>query len=116
MSTYTGRPMAGLVGALVGLTTKFGELSEASMHAMENMPFRLPTPRGDGRALARKVARARRDRRWPHSTPTVIAICRSRNGRKYYQCATRDQAIAHAPYLIEHVNGWGQVTRRERLA
>ncbi len=54
----------------------------------------------------------------PHSAPMVTAICRRPDGtgRRYFQCRTREQAIAHHPYLIEYVNGWGQVTRRERLS
>jgi hypothetical protein len=73
-----------------------------------------------------RVARAERrffvkGGRWflrPHSPhqPKFIAVVRtSSGGRKYHQCHTRDQAMAHKPYLIEHVNGFGQVTHRERL-
>jgi len=51
----------------------------------------------------------------PHGSPLFIAISRTPSGRRYHQCATRDQALNHKPYVIEHVNGWGQVTRRERF-
>jgi transposase len=52
-----------------------------------------------------------------HAPATIIAICRRADGagRRYFTCRTREQALQHGPYLIEHVNGWGQVTRRERF-
>lgn len=64
---------------------------------------------------SRKKAKARAGT--PHSLPTFVAICRRADGtgRRYFTCRTHDQALQHGPYLIEHVNGWGQVTRRERF-
>jgi hypothetical protein len=50
----------------------------------------------------------------PHATPKVIAICNVDGKRKYQHCRTRDQALAFHPTIIEHVNGFGQVTLRER--
>lgn len=52
-----------------------------------------------------------------HGSPSFAAICRREDGtgRRYFTCRTRDQALLHRPYLLEHVNGWGQVTRRERF-
>jgi hypothetical protein len=84
----------------------------------------------EGEAHTLAALRARRARRAPllrqgrplvprpHSPhqPKFIAVVRTASGgRKYHQCHTRDQAMAHKPYLIEHVNGFGQVTHRERL-
>lgn len=60
----------------------------------------------------------RRDHTTPHGSPFYIAICRRPDdtGRKYHACATRDQALRHKPYIVERVNAWGQVSRRERFA
>ncbi len=57
----------------------------------------------------------RRHAKRPHAQPSFVAIVRGPDGRKYHQCHTREQALAHKPICIEHVNGFGQVTRRERL-
>jgi hypothetical protein len=63
------------------------------------------------------VKRAKRlGSRSPHQQPGFIAIARTAEGkRKYFQCRTYEQALAHKPYLVEHVNGFGQVTRRDRV-
>ena len=54
--------------------------------------------------------------RQPHSQPQFMAISRTASGgRKYYLCFTRDQALQHKPYLVEHLNGFGQATHKERL-
>lgn len=53
----------------------------------------------------------------PHSQPHFVAVLRGDGGRRaYHRCNTREQALQHRPYLVEHVNGFGQVTRRERLS
>ncbi len=113
MSINTNHPGAGLrFAALLGMLGA-DTLAMAAKKATLEMPFRLL--RGRQGAATRRQKRAYADRMRPHSSPMVIAICRAPDGgRRYHQCATRDQAIAHGPYLIEHVNGWGQVTRRER--
>lgn len=54
-------------------------------------------------------------KRTPHSEPHFVAVVREDGRRKYHRCNTRTQALQHKPYLIEHVNGYGQVVRRERL-
>lgn len=91
-STLTIRPPAIHVGRAARRRTRYGSRS------------RTPGPRGKAPT--------------PGSSPMFIAIARGKGGlgRRYHQCATRDQALAHHPYMIEHVNAWGQVTRRERLS
>jgi hypothetical protein len=54
-------------------------------------------------------------RRAPPGQPVFIAVVRDNGRRRYHHCHTRSQALAHQPYLIEHVNAYGQVTKRERL-
>lgn len=55
-----------------------------------------------------------RSYRKPHAFPQYLAIARDGQGRRrYHYCNTRDQALTHHPYRIEHLNGHGQVTRRE---
>lgn len=55
--------------------------------------------------------------RKPHSPhqPRFIAVVRTVEGKLYHGCMTRAQALQHKPYLIEHVNGFGQVTHRENF-
>jgi hypothetical protein len=50
-----------------------------------------------------------------HSAPFFIAHVRDESGhRRPVQVASYDEALARGPYLIERVNGFGQVTQRWR--
>ena len=83
------------------------------------LPYHVQRDHDNRRAHRARVGNPskRPSRREPHSAPSFVAICRRADGtgRRYFTCRTHDQALQHGPYLIEHVNGWGQVTRRERF-
>jgi hypothetical protein len=110
---------AGLMGLLAGIGAISGEVLAAAAKAAEiNFPFRrVPLPPMRPRH-GRRNRRRTSPRSGANAAPMFIAISRAEDGRgrRYHQCHTRDQALGHHPYIIEHVNGWGQVTRRERLA
>jgi hypothetical protein len=113
MSLNTTNPALGIAAALTGF------LGAGVGGAAARLGVRTPRPSDDGASDPRPGVRLRYMARMrPHATPMVIAICRAPDGsgRRYHQCITRDQAMKHGPYLIEHVNGWGQVTKRERFA
>ncbi len=53
--------------------------------------------------------------RKPHAAPFFIAHLRDERGRRRpVQVASYDEALARGPYLIERVNGFGQITQRWR--
>lgn len=110
---------AGLLGLLAGIGAIGGEiLAAAAKMATINFPYRqVPGHRYRERRGGRR-SRAKEARTGAHAAPMFIAISRRKDGlgRRYHQCTTRDQALAHHPYMIEHVNGWGQVTKRERFS
>ena len=108
----------------IGLLAAIAGAFVTSSPAASITPYRRVLRDSDGRALNRRrhgpfvLMADGTASRPPHSSPFVVAVCRRADGtgRVYHRCRTRDQAAAHKPYLIEHVNGWGQVTRRERLS
>jgi hypothetical protein len=52
--------------------------------------------------------------RLPHSAPMVVAVYHEGGRRRYKQFRSRAD-VTGAPAVLEHVNGFGQVTKRERL-
>ena len=107
----------GATTGLRGLVSALGVLAATAFETVKTVEnrsqWRRKMKRGSRASWrARAIARMK-----PHGMPTFVAICRpkDRPGRRYFTCVTRDQALEHKPYMIEHVNGWGQVTRRERF-
>lgn len=81
----------------------------------------------DFRRMAGRVARTHflkrdaRGPRWrgyllPHSAPMAIAIVRDENGKRQYKPALDPAKPPKGTVRIEHINGFGQVVRRERVA
>lgn len=49
------------------------------------------------------------------AAPHYVAVVRTAKGKEYHRCHSYEAALLHKPYLIERVNGFGQVTHRENL-
>lgn len=86
---------------------------------MDLLPTKfLPDPYENRAAFRARVRRikVKPGLRSTPGLPHVVAITRAEAGKRHYiKCHTREQALLHSPYIIEHVNSWGQVTLRERI-
>lgn len=124
----------GAVAALAGIRSGAATVLKRPVVDFLQQPHEPPPRRRDER-LHKRLARMsheaakgyflKRDAagpRWrayrkPHSAPFFAAHLRGQDGkRRMRQCASYEEASKAEPYMIERINGFGQVTHRWRPA
>jgi hypothetical protein len=56
--------------------------------------------------------------RWyrrPHTMPHFLATVRVDGGKRFFRERTREAALERGPFMVEEINGFGQVKHRERF-